>query len=221
MLKIEAYNQLKNECDNNSVNLIAVSKRKSMDSILELHRIGQVDFGENRVQELKEKAEELPGSIKWHFIGHLQRNKVKYIAPYVYMIHGIDSIKLLTAVNKEAIKFGRIIDVLLQFHIAEELSKFGFVQSDVELLKDINIQQEFQGVRVRGVMGMATNTLNKDQIRSEFIQLRTYFDILKSKCFREDSFDTLSMGMSGDYVIAMEEGSTMIRVGSLIFGPRD
>lgn len=221
MLKIEAYNQLKNECDNNSVNLIAVSKRKSMDSILELHRIGQVDFGENRVQELKEKAEELPGSIKWHFIGHLQRNKVKYIAPYVYMIHGIDSIKLLRAVNKEAIKFGRIIDVLLQFHIAEELSKFGFVQSDVEILKEMNIQEECKGVRVRGVMGMATNTLNKDQIRSEFIQLRTYFAMLKSSCFSEDSFDTLSMGMSGDYPIAMEEGSTMIRVGSLIFGPRD
>ena len=221
MLKIEAYNQLKNERDNNSVNLIAVSKRKSMDSILELHRIGQVDFGENRVQELKEKAEELPGSIKWHFIGHLQRNKVKYIAPYVYMIHGIDSIKLLRAVNKEAIKFGRIIDVLLQFHIAEELSKFGFVQSDVEILKEMNIQEECKGVRVRGVMGMATNTLNKDQIRSEFIQLRTYFAMLKSSCFSEDSFDTLSMGMSGDYPIAMEEGSTMIRVGSLIFGPRD
>tara|TARA_Y100001954_G_scaffold181260_1_gene193119 strand:- start:432 stop:845 length:414 start_codon:yes stop_codon:yes gene_type:complete len=137
------------------------------------------------------------------------------------MIHGIDSIKLLRAVNKEAIKFGRIIDVLLQFHIAEELSKFGFVQSDIEILKQMNIQEECKGVRVRGVMGMATNTLNKDHIRSEFIQLRTYFAMLKSSCFSEDSFDTLSMGMSGDYAIAMEEGSTMIRVGSLIFGPRD
>ena len=153
-----------------------------MDSILELHRIGQVDFGENRVQELKEKAEELPGSINGILLDICREIRLN-IAPYVYMIHGIDSIKLLTAVNKEAIKFGRIIDVLLQFHIAEELSKFGFVQSDVELLKDINIQQEFQGVRVRGVMGMATNTLNKDQIRSEFIQLRTYFDILNSKFF--------------------------------------
>ena len=221
MLKKEAYNQLKKECEDKSVSLIAVSKRKSIDVILELHAMGHVDFGENRVQELQEKAVELPDSIHWHFIGHLQRNKVKQIAPYVCMIHGIDSIKLLKAVDKEAIKHGRIIDVLLQFHIAEETSKFGFEQDDIEILKQSNIQEEYKGVRIRGLMGMATNTKNQDQVRLEFSQLRAYFNTLKSSCFKTTFFNVLSMGMSGDYSVAMEEGSTMIRVGSLIFGARD
>lgn len=204
-----------------NVKLIAVSKTKPKEAIVEAYEGGYKIFGENKPQELKGKFETLAKDIEWHFIGHLQTNKVKYIAEFVHLIHAVDSMKLLKEINKQALKHKRVINCLLQFHIAEEESKFGYDLSEaMEMLKS----EEFrilEGVNIVGVMGMATFTEEHDQIRSEFKQLKTNFDKLKTECFAEKAdFEEISMGMSGDYQIAIEEGSTMVRVGSSIFGAR-
>lgn len=201
--------------------LVAVSKTKPNADILEAYQSGQRIFGENRAQELKQKAEDLPKDIEWHFIGHPQSKQVKYFAPFVRLIHGVDSIKLLSVIDKEGQKNQRIIDCLLEFHIAEESSKFGLSLSEVE---EILLDPEFQNmkhVRICGVMGMATYTDDEAQIRREFKNLRSIFETLKQKYFAEKSyFNTVSMGMSGDYQLAIDEGSTMVRIGSAIFGVR-
>lgn len=199
------------------VTLVAVSKTKPAEDILTLFQSGQIDFGENRVQELVEKYEVLPKEIQWHLIGHLQKNKVKYISTFVYLIHSVDSEDLLKEINKQAKKNGRIIDCLLQIRIAEEDTKFGMEKETAEeILK--NYKSEFQNVNLVGLMGMATFTDDENQIRKEFKSLKNTFDHLKAT-FPE--LKILSMGMSGDYKIAIEEGSNMVRVGSKIFGERD
>jgi PLP dependent protein len=205
-----------------NVRLIAVSKFKPVEMISDLYvNSGQADFGENRVQELIIKQKELPEPINWHFIGHLQSNKIKLIAPFVYLIHGVDSFKLLTEINREASGINRVIDCLLQFHIAREDTKFGFNLEEAERMLASSGFGQLKNVRIRGVMGMASYSEDKDLVRKEFAGLRAIFCQLKETCFIEDSgFKELSMGMSGDYRIAIEEGSTMIRIGSLIFGER-
>lgn len=205
------------------ITLVAVSKTKTDEEVLEAYRTGHRDFGENKVQALIARLDHLPADIRWHMIGHLQSNKVKYIAPFVCLIHGVDSLKLLGVINREAAKNDRIIDCLLQMHIAEEETKFGL--SDEEL-REILTSEEFndlQNIRIRGLMGMATFTQNMEQVRKEFQYLRRIFEETKDAFFsrEEDLFDQLSMGMSDDYLIAVEEGSTIVRVGSLIFGPRN
>jgi pyridoxal phosphate enzyme (YggS family) len=203
------------------VTLVAVSKTKPNEDILAAYGAGQRVFGENKVQELTAKYEQLPKDIEWHFIGHLQTNKVKYLAPFVSLVHGVDSLKLLKAIDKEGAKNNRKIACLLQFHIAEEESKFGL---DPDEAKEILNSAQFAAmtnVQVCGVMGMATYTDDERQIRKEFRQLKNIFDQIKDEFFGEnDSFSEISMGMSGDYQLAVEEGSTMVRVGSLIFGER-
>jgi pyridoxal phosphate enzyme (YggS family) len=196
------------------VTLVAVSKTKPNTAILEAYQAGQRIFGENKVQELAKKAEELPKDIAWHMIGHLQTNKVKFIAPFVSLIHGVDSLKLLKEINKRAEQNNRIIDCLLQVHIATESSKFGFGMEEVE---SVLIQaEEFKNIRITGLMGMATFTDDTQQVVDEFKNLKTVFDSIKN-----EHITTLSMGMSGDYKLAIEQGSTMIRVGSAIFGHRN
>jgi PLP dependent protein len=203
--------------------LIAVSKTKPVADILELYHLGQRDFGENYVQELAEKHAELPSDIRWHFIGHLQTNKVKTIAPFVHLIHAVDSYKLLEEICKCAIKNNRTIDVLLQMHLGEETTKFGLNETELDHLVDEYIKNmpNLQSVRIRGLMGMASNTDDDTQIRIEFRQLKSVFNRLKTNCFREESyFDTCSIGMSSDYKIAVQEGGNMVRIGSLLFGER-
>lgn len=204
-----------------TVNLVAVSKTKPLPLLQEAYDAGQRHFGENRVQELAEKFEALPKDIHWHMIGHLQSKKVKYIAPFVHLIHGVDSLKLLEEINKQALKNERIIDCLLQFHIANEDTKFGFsFEEVVELLSAADFFQ-FKNVRIVGVMGMATYTDDTKVVRQEFATLANYFSLLKNNQFKfAPYFSEISMGMSGDYLIAIEEGSTMVRVGSSIFGGR-
>lgn len=204
-----------------NVSLVAVSKTKPAELLMEAYNHGQRAFGENKVQELVWKYEALPKDIEWHYIGHLQTNKVKYIAPFVHLIHGVDSFKLLKTIDSEAKKNGRTIPCLLQFHIAEEETKFGLsVQEGMEILSSDEYKL-LENVRVSGVMGMATYTDDENQIRKEFACLKTYFEKLKSDYFSDsESFNTISMGMSGDYLIAIEEGSTMVRIGSTIFGER-
>ncbi len=204
-----------------SVKLVAVSKLKPVSDILEAYNSGQKIFGENRVQELLSKKDILPQDIEWHLIGHLQSNKVKYIVPFITMIHSVDSFRLLKVINDEAVKLNRIIDCLLQFYIAEEETKFGFTLDEaVEMLSSEDFRQ-LKSVRLCGLMGMATFTENEKKIRAEFRDLAGYFKVLKEKFFsKEDSFKELSMGMSGDYMIGIEEGSTIIRIGSVIFGER-
>lgn len=205
-----------------TVTLVAVSKTKPDDAILEAYHAGHRDFGENKVQDLVAKQERLPGDIRWHMIGHLQSNKVKYLASFVHMIHGVDSLKLLGVINREAEKHGKIIDCLLQVHIAREESKFGLSEEDLVKLLQSEEFGEMKHVRIRGLMGMATYTENSDQIREEFRLLKRIFESLKSSLFSgHDWFDRLSCGMSGDYALAIEEGSNMVRIGSLIFGPRN
>lgn len=196
------------------VALVAVSKTKPNTAILEAYQTGQRVFGENKVQELVQKAEELPKDIAWHMIGHLQTNKVRFIAPFVSLIHGMDSLKLLKEINKRAEQNNRIIDCLLQVHIATESSKFGFGMEEVESV--LNQAKEFKNIRITGLMGMATFTDDTQQVVDEFKSLKTVFDSIKN-----DHITTLSMGMSGDYKLAIEQGSTMIRVGSAIFGHRN
>lgn len=203
------------------VKLIAVSKKKPAGDIETAYRWGQRAFGENWVQELTEKHLVLPQDIEWHMIGHLQTNKVKYIAPFVTLIHAVDSMKLLSEINKEAFKHQRTIDCLLQFHIAEEETKFGFSGQEAAELLESEAYRQLQNVRITGVMGMATNTGNDKQVRKEFGHLKEIFEHLKQQYFEGyPSFRELSMGMSGDYLIAVEEGSTMVRIGSSIFGDR-
>jgi pyridoxal phosphate enzyme (YggS family) len=196
------------------VTLVAVSKTKQNSAIIEAYQIGQRIFGENKVQELVQKFEELPKDINWHMIGHLQTNKVKFIAPFVSLIHGVDSIKLLKEINKRAKQNNRVIDCLLQVHIATESTKFGFDISEVN--EAINSANEYQNIRIVGLMGMATFTDNKLQVIQEFSSLKTVFDTVKN-----EHITTLSMGMSGDYQLAIEQGSNMVRVGSAIFGDRN
>lgn len=201
--------------------LIAVSKTKPNETILEAYNIGWKRFGENKVQELVSKHDALPKDIEWHLIGTLQSNKVKYIAPFVYLIHAVDKEKLLKEINKRAEQNDRIINCLLQIHIADEDTKFGFTYEEAENLLQNNIEQ-YKNVKILGLMGMATNTDNHTQVRQEFKALKTFFDKIKSELNTENiDFQELSMGMSGDYKIAIEEGSTMIRVGSAIFGARN
>lgn len=207
-----------NELADTQTTLVAVSKTKPNEAIMELYDHGHRVFGENRVQELVQKQEDLPKDIEWHLIGHLQSNKVKYIAPFVTMIHSIDSWKLLQEVNKQAAKNGRVIDVLLQFHIAEESSKFGLNIEEAKVILRSSDMESMQNVRICGVMGMATFTSDESQVRKEFKHLNFIFKALRAEFFPErESFKEISMGMSGDYQIAVEEGSTMVRIGSLLF----
>lgn len=202
--------------------LVAVSKTHPIESIEEAYAAGQRVFGENKVQELVPKYEALPKDIAWHMIGHLQSNKVKYIAPFVALIHSVDSAKLLEEINKHAAKANRIIPCLLQLHIAEEETKFGFSEDDVQKLFLSADFKKLQHIEVRGLMGMATLTSDEAQIRKEFHGLKFFFDTLKSSTLPpQATLSELSMGMSSDYKIAAEEGSTLIRVGSAIFGQRD
>jgi pyridoxal phosphate enzyme (YggS family) len=212
---------IKDELKNTGVRLIAVSKTKPVESIIEAYNAGQRIFGENMVQELTEKYENLPKDIEWHLIGHLQTNKVKYIAPFIKMIHSVDSLKLLQEINKQAIKNNRTIDCLLQIYIADEDTKYGMDFAEaIELLRSADFQQ-LENVRIKGVMGIATLTDNPRMIRDEFYELKTFYTGLKETFFRKDpEFNEISMGMSGDYKIAVEQGSTMIRLGSTLFGTR-
>ena len=204
------------------VTLVAVSKTKPDKMILEAYETGHRDFGENKVQDLVAKRERLPEDIRWHMIGHLQSNKVKYLAPFVHLIQGVDSLKLLKVIQKEADKADRILDCLLQVHIAQEETKFGFSWDELAELGQSEAFHQLGSVRIRGVMGMATYTADTGQIREEFRTLNHIFDQLKSRWFSDRSyFDQRSYGMSGDFQIAVEEGSTMVRIGSLIFGPRN
>ncbi len=200
------------------VQLVAVSKTKPIADIEEAYAAGQRIFGENKIQEMTEKQEVLPKDIEWHMIGHIQRNKVKYMAAYVALIHGVDSLKLLKEINKQAKKHNRVIPCLLQIHIAEEDTKFGFDETDLNELISSNDIGELNNIKIVGLMGMATFTDNGRQIRKEFKQLKNLYE--KTKSVFPD-LSQLSMGMSGDYKIAIEEGSTMIRVGSSIFGSRN
>ncbi len=204
-----------------NVTLVAVSKTKANEAILEAYNAGQRVFGENKVQELVQKFEELPKDIQWHLIGHLQTNKVKYIAGFVHLIHAVDSLRLLQEINKQGQKNDRIISCLLQFHIAQEETKFGLSFEEAEAILNANEFVEMEFVSIKGVMGMASNTDHEELIRDEFRTLHNYFQIIKSKYFKfNEEFTQISMGMSGDFLLAIEEGSTMIRVGSSIFGDR-
>lgn len=204
------------------VKLVCVSKFHPKESILEAYECGERIFGESKVQELGSKQPELPKDIIWHFIGHLQSNKIKYIAPFVELIHGVDSFKLLVEINKQGEKVGRTINCLLQIHIATEETKFGFSMQELVDILNENEWRELKNVQICGLMGMATFTDNQQQIRQEFRSLKTFFDDLKSQYFQDNSaFKELSMGMSDDYQLAIEQGSTMVRVGSSIFGHRN
>ena len=199
-----------------NVKLVAVSKTKSIEEILEAHKAGQLIFGENKVQEMKGKYEILPKDIEWHMIGHVQSNKVKYMAPFVSLIHGVDSLKLLKEINKQAQKNNRVLDCLFQIHIAKESTKFGM--SEEECIENLTSAQSMENVCIRGLMGMATFTNDQKQIECEFNDLKKLYDNLAKKY---SSFELLSMGMSGDYKIAILKGSNMIRLGNKIFGSRD
>jgi pyridoxal phosphate enzyme (YggS family) len=217
----ENIKSLKKETELLNVTLVAVSKTKPVEEVLEAYNTGQRIFGENMVQELVEKYEQLPKDIQWHLIGHLQSNKVKYITPFISMIQSVDSLKLLQEINKHAEKNNKVIDCLLQVYIADEETKFGLGFDEViELLRS----EEFAAlkhIKIRGLMGIATNTDVEKQIKDEYYELKTFFDGIKQSFFRKDeAFDTLSMGMSSDYKLAIEQGSNMVRLGSTIFGKR-
>ena len=200
------------------VTLVAVSKTMPIESILEAYEQGQRVFGENKIQEMTQKWNELPKDIQWHMIGHVQRNKVKYMAEYVSIIHGVDSLSLLKEINKQAKKYNRIINCLFQIHIAEEDTKFGLDEGELNSIIISDEYKELGNVKILGLMGMATYTSDIDQIRKEFKHLKRIFDKLNSSL---PGISVLSMGMSGDYKIALEEGSTMVRIGSSIFGLRN
>ena len=220
-MNIEKYDEIRASLPA-GVRLVAVSKFKPAEDIATLYQHGQRVFGENHAQEMKAKHEILPQDIEWHFIGHLQTNKIKYIAPYVALIHSIDSFSLLKEVNKYALKNNRVIPCLLQFHIANEETKFGFSFEECEAMLNDAGFQELKNVEIHGVMGMATFTDDHAQVRGEFHHLHQIFEDLKTHYFPQNpDFKELSMGMTEDYPIAIEEGSTLIRIGSAIFGPRD
>lgn len=203
------------------VTLVAVSKTKPVSNLMEAYEAGQRIFGENKIQEMAEKWEEMPKDIQWHMIGHVQTNKVKFMAEFVSLIHGVDSLKLLQEINKQAKKNNRIIDCLLQIHIAEEETKFGLDEKELKEILSSESFQEMKNIRVVGLMGMATFTDNKDQINKEFTHLKSIFDSLNSQSKTQNlEPKILSMGMSGDYQLAIECGSTMVRIGSSIFGGR-
>ena len=216
-INIEKYHQISEELNGKAL-LVAVSKTKPIEAIQALYDLGQRDFGENYVQELVEKHEQLPKDIRWHFIGHLQSNKVKYIAPFVHLIHGVDSFNLLKEINKQALKNNRIIDCLLQIHIAKEETKFGFEAHELSELYELH---ELKNVNIIGLMGMASFTTDESLIRREFEELKKCFDANTQLSTFNFQLSTLSMGMSADYKIALEEGSTMVRIGSLLFGERN
>lgn len=208
---IKKYQELLGE----NVQLVAVSKTKPIEALIEAYEAGQRVFGENKVQEMVSKWEALPKDIQWHMIGHVQTNKIKYMAPFVSVVHGVDRLKVLKELDKQAHKVDRVIDCLLQIHISEEQTKFGFDPEEMKvLLPELNT---YSNVRVRGLMGMATNTSDKDQIKQEFMHLRELFEQFAQK----QQWDMLSMGMSGDYQIAIQAGSTHVRIGSAIFGARN
>jgi pyridoxal phosphate enzyme (YggS family) len=204
------------------VKLVAVSKTKPNSDILEAYETGHKIFGENKVQDLTKKYEELPKDIQWHFIGHLQTNKVKFIAPFVSLIHAVDSLKLLKTINKEAIKNNRTIDFLFQLHIADEETKFGLSSEELETIITSEEFEQLTNVNLRGLMGMATYTDDIEQIKGEFNGLKVYFDEIKEKYFADKhDFNEVSMGMSSDFELAVKQGSTMVRIGSTIFGERN
>ncbi|AWG22322.1 YggS family pyridoxal phosphate enzyme [Flavobacterium faecale] len=203
-----------------TVTLVAVSKTKPVSDLTEAYESGQRIFGENKIQEMADKWEQMPKDIQWHMIGHVQTNKVKFMAPFVSLVHGVDSLKLLQEINKQAAKNNRVINCLLQLHIAEEETKFGL---DEQELNDLIASEEFatmQNIQIQGVMGMATFTDNQEQVKKEFTHLKSIFDTLKGKNPVHCNLQTISMGMSGDYKLAIECGSTMVRIGSSIFGGR-
>ena len=202
------------------VTLVAVSKTKPVSDLMEAYEAGQRIFGENKIQEMTEKWEQMPKDIQWHMIGHVQTNKVKFMAPFVSLIHGVDSLKLLQEINKQAKKNNRTIDCLLQIYIAEEETKFGLDEEELTSLLTSNEFQELKNIQIVGLMGMATFTANKDQIKKEFLHLKSIFDTNKNLKSEICNLNTLSMGMSGDYQLAIECGSTMVRIGSSIFGGR-
>jgi pyridoxal phosphate enzyme (YggS family) len=203
-----------------SVALVAVSKTKPISDLLEAYNVGQRIFGENKIQEMVSKYNEMPKDIAWHMIGHIQRNKVKYMAPFVNLIHGVDSLRLLTEINKQALKNNRIIDCLLQVKIATEENKFGLLENEVLNFIASEEIKKFKNIKIVGLMGMATFTDNQEQLQKEFEMLKCVFDNLTHRKSSNFNLKTLSMGMSDDYPIAIKNGSTMIRVGSLIFGKR-
>jgi pyridoxal phosphate enzyme (YggS family) len=205
------------------VTLVAVSKTKPVSHLMEAYDAGQRIFGENKIQEMSEKWEQMPKDIQWHMIGHVQTNKVKFMASFVSLIHGVDSLKLLEEVNKQALKNNRIIDCLLQIHIAEEETKFGLDEKELAALLSSEVFKEMKNIRITGLMGMATFTENQNQIRKEFTHLKSIFDGLRKDASSKNALlciSTLSMGMSGDYQLAIDCGSTMVRIGSRIFGNR-
>ena len=215
----QAYEQLIADLGSHHVTLVAVSKTKSVEEIKELYDLGQRDFGENYVQEVIEKQSQLPKDIRWHFIGHLQSNKVKQITPFIHLIQSVDSLKLLQEINKQGKKNDRIVDCLLQVHIAQEETKFGLDESELNDLLNNSISQ-FQNIQILGLMGMASLTDDMEKVRSEFKYLRSIFEKLPKLQTLNFKLQTLSMGMSSDYFVAIEEGSNMVRIGSLIFGAR-
>jgi pyridoxal phosphate enzyme (YggS family) len=216
----ETYQSLSTELKGRGVQLVAVSKTKPVEDIMELYELGHRHFGENYVQELVDKYEALPKDINWHFIGHLQTNKVKYIAPFVHLIHGVDSFRLLKEIDKQSSKNNRITGVLLQMHIAQEENKFGLDEAELRELVAALADDPLSHVSVRGMMGMASFTDDKDKVRNEFRHLKQLFDRFQPLRTSSISFETLSMGMSGDYSIAIEERSNLVRIGSLLFGER-
>jgi len=217
----ENIEQIRNSIPSN-VTLIAVSKTKPNEDIMQAYNCGQRIFGENKAQELKVKHETLPKDIQWHFIGHLQENKIKYIIDYVAIIHSVDSLKLLKEINKQALKHNRIVDCLLEIDISHEASKFGLSKEEVEILLDSEDYKQLNNIRLCGVMGVGSITDKREQTKKEFRELKEIFLSIKEKYFRDkDFFKEISMGMTHDYDIAIEEGSTMIRIGSKIFGERN
>ena len=219
----QSFTDVTKELREKECQLIAVSKTKPISDILELYNLGQKDFGENYVQELAEKQSQLPADIHWHFIGHLQSNKVKFIAPFVYLIHGVDSFKLLKEINKQAQKTNRVIDCLLQVHIAQEETKFGFDETELTDLFTNNKSEleNLRNIQISGFMGMASFTDDTEKVRKEFRYLKSLSDKFEKLQIDNSKLTILSMGMSGDYKIAIEEGSNMVRIGSLLFGARN
>jgi len=221
-VNIDNYNRISEEVQRYNATLVAVSKLQSKDDIMQLYNMGHRDFGENYVQELMDKQEALPKDIRWHFIGHLQRNKVKYIAPFVHLIHGVDSFDLLKEIGKQAKKSDRVIHCLLQVHIAEEETKFGLDESELKsVLENLESNESLGFVSVNGLMGMASFSDDEEKVLNEMKHLKNLFDQSKTyTTIKHDQFNSLSMGMSGDYLVALQQGSTMVRVGSLLFGAR-